>query len=106
MRLPAEYQTRGVTRTRRGGRSGSPERKFNGFAYPLKEFALPESRYGSPLERDLQKALECELKRLVLSCTHRVSPSVAGFLASEPRNARRADVSWTYGLTAKSAILA
>ena len=74
--------------------------------HTARSIALPESRYGSPLERDLQKALECELKRLVLSCTHRVSPSVAGFLASEPWNARRADVSWTYGPTAKSAILA
>ena len=44
-----------------------------------------------PLECDLQKAIERELKRLVLSCTHRVSPSVAGFLASEPRKSRRGD---------------
>ena len=44
-----------------------------------------------PLECDLQKAIERELKRLVLSFTHRVSPSVAGFLASEPRKSRRGD---------------
>ena len=44
-----------------------------------------------PLECDLQKALERELKRLVLSFTRRVAPSVAGFLASEPRKSRRGD---------------
>ena len=38
--------------------------------------------------------------------THRGSPSVAGFLASEPRKSRRADLSWPYGTIAKSEILA
>ena len=38
--------------------------------------------------------------------THRGSPSVAGFLASEPRKSRRADLSWPYGTIAKSEIRA
>ena len=37
------------------------------------------------LKRDLQKAVEGELKRLGLFVTHRVSPFEVGFLASAPR---------------------
>jgi hypothetical protein len=37
------------------------------------------------LKRDLQKAVEGELKGLGFFLTHGVSPFVAGFLASEPR---------------------
>jgi hypothetical protein len=36
-------------------------------------------------ERDLQKPVEGELKRLGFSVTHRVSLFVAGFLACSPR---------------------
>ena len=36
------------------------------------------------LKRDLQKPVEGELKRLGFFLTHRVSPFLAGFLASEP----------------------
>ena len=36
------------------------------------------------LERDLQQAVECELKRTVFFFTHQVSPSVVRLLASEP----------------------
>ena len=38
------------------------------------------------LKRDLQKAVEGELKGLGFFLTHGVSPFVAGLLASEPRN--------------------
>ncbi len=37
-----------------------------------------------PLERDLQEAVERELKRRVFFFTHWVSPSVVAFLASQP----------------------
>ena len=37
------------------------------------------------LKRDLQEPIESELERLGFFLTHRVFPSVAGFLASEPR---------------------
>jgi hypothetical protein len=40
------------------------------------------------LERDLQQAVERELKRLFFFFTHRVSPFVVGFLTSEPREIR------------------
>ena len=56
------------------------------------------------VKRDLQKAIERELKRLGLHFTHRVLPSLARFLASELRKSRRADVYWPYGTTAKSEI--
>ena len=58
------------------------------------------------LERDFQEAVERELEWLVLSFTHRVSPSVVWFLTSEPQNSRRSDWSWRYGTTAKSEIRA
>ena len=38
---------------------------------------------------DTRGAVERELKWLVSFFTHRVSPSVAGFLAPEPRKSRR-----------------
>ena len=40
------------------------------------------------LEGDLQQAVEGELKWRVFFFTHRVSPFVVGFLASEPREIR------------------
>ena len=40
------------------------------------------------LEGHLQQAVEGELKRLVFFFTHRVSPFVVGFPASEPREIR------------------
>ena len=59
-----------------------------------------------PWNADLQEAIERELKRLMLSFTHRVSPSVAGCPTSEPQKSRRAGLSWPYGTTAKSEIRA
>ena len=41
------------------------------------------------LERDLEEAVERELKWLVSFFTHWVSPSVAGFRAPEPRRSKR-----------------
>ena len=45
---------------------------------------ITKTRIARSLERDLQKAIERELKGLVLQFTHRVPPSVAGFLVAEP----------------------
>ena len=45
-------------------------------------------RHARSLEVDLQESVERELKRLVFFFTHRVSPSVAVFLASEPMKIR------------------
>ena len=57
-----------------------------------------------PLERDLQKAIEGELKGLGFFLTHRVSPFVARFPASEPRKARLDACSAGQGTTTKSEI--
>ena len=57
-----------------------------------------------PLERDLQKTIECELKGLGLSFTHWVSPSVAGFLRRNPRNQGAKTDPVSYGTTTKSKI--
>ena len=46
------------------------------------------------VKRDFQEAVERELKWLMLSFTHRVSPSVVRVLASEPQKSRRGDWSW------------
>jgi hypothetical protein len=43
------------------------------------------------LERDLQKAVEGELKRLGFLLTHRVVPILAGFIAWNPPKSRRDD---------------
>src|ERR1700687_675814 len=60
------------------------------------------------LKRDLQKAVEGELQRLgfFFFLTHRVSPSVAECLASEPRKIRRDAYAAGHGTTTKSEIRA
>ena len=58
------------------------------------------------LKRDLQKPVECELKGLGFFLTHRVSPSVARFPASEPRKGRLDACSAGQGTTTKSEIRA
>ena len=55
-------------------------------------------------DRDLQKPVEFELKGLGFFLTHRVSPSVARFPASEPRKARLDACSAGQGTTTKSEI--
>ena len=42
-----------------------------------------------PLKRDLQKAVERELKGRGFFLTHRVPPILAGFLVRNPRKSRR-----------------
>ena len=42
-----------------------------------------------PLKRDLQKAVEGELKWRGFFLTHRVPPILAGFLVRNPRESRR-----------------
>jgi hypothetical protein len=44
-----------------------------------------------PLKLDFQQAVERELKWFVFFCTHKVSPSVAEFLESQPARSGRGE---------------
>jgi len=63
--------------------------------YALSGQTCVVARAARTLERAFQETVECELKRTVFFFTHRVSPSVVGFLASEPGKIRaRRMIQW------------
>src|SRR5579864_2845869 len=63
-------------------------------------------RHARSLEVDLQESVECELKRLVLFFTHRVSSSIQRFVALARMKIRCNGSSRRYGTTGKSEIRA